>query len=646
MALNTFTGVGNWENASNWSLGVPAAGQSIKISGSCTINEFETLGYTDLTVDTGALLLSSNTGTTLLEVNGSVVLNGQIGKINDQQLQLVIANTSSATLSSTNNILNNISLTAAGTTLNLASNIVVASLVLMNGILDVTPANYQITTSYFEIYPGTSFNPQNGTIVFVGNASLIVSTSSNLSFWNLTVAPLSNLTIYGDDTPLIGNTLNHAEEIIYKSVFASWANQIWYQNFNRAHLTLTSNFLDRRTYDNTFTTQLIIDSSFINSNIQIDGNNIFSRSDHALTGSFANTFTTDSTDTFNRTNLIITESYLDLVDKRTYTNTFNTTSLNIATSYNESGTTDNTNNFDAANLSIAASFTDSNTTNSVDVINGNSFIAVSFTDSNTTSSMDVINASLVASASFVNSYTVVYTNIFNTAQGVLTGSYLDRRTYTNSFDTALLSLAGSFVNSNITRSNNNFLASSNLVAIDSFAVVNITSSADIFNRANLIVTDSFTNNNSRTYTNTFNHTNLVVASNTFHIDEPVRNYTNTFNPATLTITGTLLDIYHRVSVYVFISGSFTDSNATNNIDAFNTTDLVIGSSFVKVYTSNPTSSTNTNTFNAVDLTMTGVFTNGTKINWTDTFDPSNTVVSSSFVNSYSTDWLDDFDSLS
>lgn len=642
LAVNVFTGVGNWDSASNWSLGLPSSGQTIEINGSCTITKFETLGYTDLTVDIGAKLLSSAVGVALLKITGSAILNGQLGESNNQ-LQLVISNSSNVSISSLNNPFNNLFLTLAssvGANVTLNSDLVISDIVLMSGTtLDVSPLNYQITTSYFEIYPSAFFVPRNGTLIFNGPSNVLDFNDITLTLWNVIVSSNSTLTIYGVYSTLIGNVLTPAQEVAYVGFTdIDWLNQIWYETFNPTQIVATASFLDKRIYNNAFTPiQLVVNNSFNNSFIEIDGNNIFSRSDHFLSSLFINSNITNNKNIFDRADLVSIGSLLDLY-ARTYNNSFNISNLLISTTFVEKGETDNLNTFNPISLTTSNTFSENNATRNLNIFDvSNRFIVGSLTDNNTTINSDTITSQLINTNSFIDTEAISYTNTFNLAQFILTSSYLDKRTYANSFNTTQFSLAGAFVDNNVTRNNDTFNPA-NITLIDSFTVVDATNWTNTFNRASLVASDSFTYNNTRTYSNTFNRVNLIL-TDPFNVTN-TRNYNDVFNPATLTVHASFLDIYHRVSVYTFISGDFTESNTTDNIDTFNTTDLVVSDSFTKVYVSNPASSTYTNTFNTVQLALAGSFTN-----WSNNFAISDRVITSSFLNTFATDWLDDFDSV-
>jgi hypothetical protein len=295
-------------------------------------------------------------------------------------------------------------------TISLASDLIITDLVLGNGTLDVTTANYQITTATFDIYPGATFNPRNGTLVFMGggNNDSLAFSSPSLTLWNVTVNLLDTLTIYGSYSSLSGNILTHSQQVLYQNITTiNWFEQIGN--------IINNDFVP---------TQLVVSSSFINTHLQFVANDIFTISNLEISSPFNNTYATKGTHNIV-SDLVVSASFID-IHAQIYDNMFHPSSLNVSGNFTNTiiipppalgvlaigGSFNNTNTnsphlFNASTLTIAGHFLR---------VNKNNFsptqliIGATFTNNIEPNPIPFHPSDLAISSTFTNTWTTHWVN--------------------------------------------------------------------------------------------------------------------------------------------------------------------------------------------------------------------------------------------
>jgi len=222
----TFTGPGNFSDSSKWNgNSVPAAGDDLKISGTCTFdNAANNLAYGALDVGSGAA------GTLQWPVGGTNTLN--VSSISSSTAGSAIDMTNGGTLRITNSwsttnqtftagtgtihwnntaanstlpagiaTYNNLMIDVTGRTTSLGVTISLnGNLTILAGTLDVSTSNFGINLKGDWTHNGTGFTARSGTVTFNGTTQSLAGSTAT-TFSTLTIA--NGATVTGTTAPTI-----------------------------------------------------------------------------------------------------------------------------------------------------------------------------------------------------------------------------------------------------------------------------------------------------------------------------------------------------------------------------------------------------------------------------------------------------------
>ena len=191
---NGSAGDNNWNNAANWSGGVPAAGDDATVAANCTLS-VATASLNSLTITSGAILIDHASGVLNLVTNGALTItNGTLSLQGGGLTNAVVSVTSGVFIgTSISSLLTNVTI-ATGTTLDLSQTSATCA-VTGNLVVDGTIklGNAAGTTSSTLNCASTQIWGGSGDILFGNSASNIIGESA--ANFVLTIA--GGLTIHG-----------------------------------------------------------------------------------------------------------------------------------------------------------------------------------------------------------------------------------------------------------------------------------------------------------------------------------------------------------------------------------------------------------------------------------------------------------------
>ncbi len=225
-ATRTFTGPGNFSDATKWSV-APNGGDGIRINGICTNDNSSGYAYGDMEVgySTYGTLTWPVGGTDMLNVlgilnstipavidmsnGGTIKIRGDNWSTGNQTFQpgtgtIIWNNTGAASLlpgAITNYY--HLIIDAGTRTVTMGGNLTInGNFAISSGTLDASASNYGIDLKGNWTNNGTAFIPRSGTVNFKGTSAQFIGGTSNTTFNNLTISNASSTVTLGANTPI------------------------------------------------------------------------------------------------------------------------------------------------------------------------------------------------------------------------------------------------------------------------------------------------------------------------------------------------------------------------------------------------------------------------------------------------------------